>query len=352
MRAVRRLFGVIAVLAVAGASVAFSGVFATDDTGSPVADSRLPPATEPVRREDLSESTQADGTLGFARERKLNSGVAGMVTWSAPASSTVRRGGKLFEVDGVPVWLMYGVRPMYRTLKPKDEGPDVEQVERNLAALGYTGFTVDDEYTELTAKAVKRWQEDHDLKETGMIGPDRIVFAPTAVRIKSADGAVGDQTGPGQPVLTTTGTEQVVTFELDVAESAQVKAGTKVTVTLPSGVDAAGKVAAVGRTATVGSQEDPTPKIKITVRFDKPNQVKGLDQAPVTVNLRGRTRKNVLTVPVSALLAQPGGGFAILVVENGYAREMKVGLGLFAQGRVEVTGEGLQAGMSVGMPKI
>jgi len=352
VRVVKGLLGAVGVLAVAGASVAFTGVFAPDSTKDRPVNSRLPPATERVERGDLSETTQLDGTLGFARERKLNSGDTGMVTWTAPAGSTVRRGGKLYEVNGVPVRLMYGSRPMYRTLKPGDEGPDVRQVEKNLAALGYTGFTVDDEYTEVTASTVKQWQEDHDLKETGLLGPDRVVFAPGAVRIKSADQAAGDQTGPGQPVLTTTGTEHVVTFQLDVTQGEQVKVGAKVSVTLPDGTDAVGRISAVGRTATVNDQDNGTAKIKISVGFDHPNKIKGVDQAPVTVNLRARTHKNVLSVPVGALLARPGGGFAIQVVENGVVRELKVELGLYAQGRVEVTAVGLRAGMSVGVPKI
>ncbi|CAM5668231.1 hypothetical protein SBADM41S_01988 [Streptomyces badius] len=70
---------------------------------------------------------------------------------------------------------MYGSGPMYRTLKPGDKGRDVEQLERNLAELGYTGFTPDQEYTELTAAAVKRWQKSHDARQTGKVGRGRHV---------------------------------------------------------------------------------------------------------------------------------------------------------------------------------
>ena len=76
------------------------------------------------------------------------------------------------------------------------------------------------------------------------------------------------------------------------------------------------------------------------------------DQSPVTVNLTGETRKGVLTVPVNALLALPGGGFGLQVVRGGTTREVKVELGMFAEGRVEVSGGGLREGMKVGVPKI
>lgn len=100
------------------------------------------------------------------------------MTWTPRTGSTVKRNERLYEVDGRAVWLMYGSGPMYRTLKPGDRGRDVEQLERNLAELGYTGFTPDDEYTELTAAAVKRWQKSHDSERTGTVGPQDIAFSP------------------------------------------------------------------------------------------------------------------------------------------------------------------------------
>ncbi|AJT65910.1 hypothetical protein T261_4256 [Streptomyces lydicus] len=56
-------------------------------------------------------------------------------------------------------------------------------------------------------------------------------------------------------------------------------------------------------------------------------------------------------MPVNALLALPGGGFGVQVVEGGRAREVRVKLGMFGQGRVEITGGGLKPGMKVGVPK-
>ncbi|WP_405501448.1 peptidoglycan-binding protein [Streptomyces niveus] len=352
MRRGRVLAAGVAVLAVAAGSVAL-----TQLGGSDRADARqntgLPPDTAAVQRGDLRDSAQADGKLGYDKQRKVNAGAAGTMTWTPPTGSTVERDGRLYEIDGLAVRLMYGSGPMYRTVKPGDRGRDVEQVERNLAVLGYTGFTPDDEYTDLTAAAVKRWQKAHDREQTGTLGPRDVVFAPGEVRIKSIGTPVGDLAQPGAPVLTTTGSERVVTFALDVAESALAKAGTKVTVDLPDGTSAPGTVSSVGRTAKPGDDpQDSEPKVTLTVSFDKPDKVGGFDQSPVTVNLTGETRKNVLSVPVNALLALPGGGFGLQVVEKGTARDVKVELGMFAEGRVEVSGGGLREGMKVGVPSL
>ncbi|WP_203228177.1 peptidoglycan-binding protein [Streptomyces sp. CFMR 7] len=355
MRRRRAVAAVAAVLAVTAGTIAVTQMGGDGGGTAPdgAKNTGLPPATAPVERGDLQDSAQADGTLGYDRQRKVNAGAAGTLTWTPRTGSTVRRNERLYEVDGHPVRLLYGSGPMYRTLKPGDTGRDVEQLERNLAALGYTGFTPDTEYTELTAAAVKRWQKAHGEKQTGKVGPGDIAFAPGKVRIKSVETPVGDLARPGAPVLTTTGDERIVTFELDVAESALAKAGTKVTVELPDGTSAPGTVSSVGRTAKPGKDpQDDGPKVTLTVSFDRPEKVGGFDQSPVTVNLTGETREDVLTVPVNALLALPGGGFGVEVVTGGSVREVKVELGMFAEGRVEVSGGGLREGMKVGVPKI
>ncbi|MEU5954952.1 peptidoglycan-binding protein [Streptomyces sp. NPDC047525] len=345
---------VVALLAITGGGVAVTALADNGKDRSTQADAGLPPATAAVERGDLSSGTQSDGTLGYAKERKVNAGTTGTLTWSTGNGSTIERDGRLYEVNGVPVRLMYGTEPMYRTLKTGDEGNDVRQLEENLQALGYgAGLAVDDEYTAGTAAAVKQWQKAHDQKQTGRVGPEQIAFSPGGVRVKSTDSAVGDQVAPGKPVLSTTGSERVVRFQLDVAEGKLAKVGTKVTVDLPDGSTAKGEVASVGKTAKPGDDPaDKTPKIPVTVSFDDPGKVDGFDQSPVTVNLTGETRKDVLSVPVNALLALPGGGYGVQVVEHGRARQVKVELGMFGQGRVEVTGGGLRDGMKVGVPKI
>ncbi|MFD8206846.1 peptidoglycan-binding protein [Streptomyces sp. NPDC059695] len=361
----RRLgLALLTVVALAGGGVAVTALATPEKPSPDPADGKgLPPATAPVTRGDLTDSSQQDGTLGHLGERKINAGgPGGTLTWLAAPGSVVRRDERLYEVDGEAVRLMYGDEPMYRTLRTGDKGKDVRQLEENLAALGYTGFDVDEEYTAKTAAAVARWQKSHDLKQTGTLGPDRIAFAGSAVRVETgADSgtgsgggdriATGDRVTPGSPVLTVTGSEKVVSFKVPASQAGTARTGTRVQVTLPDGTRLPGRVSAVGRTATAGEDpQDRTPKIDITVSFDDPARAKGVDRSPVTVELSGTTRRDVLSVPVNALLALPDGGFGVQVVEDGAARDVRVELGLFAQGRVEISGEGLRAGMKVGVP--
>ncbi|MET8755305.1 peptidoglycan-binding protein [Streptomyces sp. NPDC004667] len=361
------LVGTVAVvLAVSGGGYALLDRPARDD-GRQHADG-LPPATDEVRRGDLGSGSRVDGTLGYAGERKLSAAGPGVLTWIAAEGSAVERDGRLYEVNGRPVRLMYGSTPMYRPLKAGDKGDDVKQLKRNLVALGHgTGLDASDgTFTEGTSAAVKRWQKAHKEKETGEVAREDIAFAAGPQRVKRGDAALGDEPGPGKPVLTVTGTERVVRFQLDAAKADSAKTGDKVTVRLPGGTGASGKIDSVGSTAASDDQNgggsggggggggggDQKAKVEVTVVFDNPGDVKGPDQSPVSVSLTGETRTGVLSVPVNALLALSGGGFGVQVVENGRTRDVKVELGMFGNGRVEVTGGDLKEGMRVGVPKI
>jgi hypothetical protein len=77
------------------------------------------------------------------------------------------------------------------------------------------------------------------------------------------------------------------------------------------------------------------------------------DQAPVQVGIATARVPSALVVPVTALLAQSGGGYAVEVVGPGTRNHLaRVLLGLFddADGLVQVTGSGLAAGQKVVVP--
>jgi hypothetical protein len=79
------------------------------------------------------------------------------------------------------------------------------------------------------------------------------------------------------------------------------------------------------------------------------------DQAPVQVGITTDSVPDALVVPVTALLAQSSGGYAVEVVGAGAGAGnhlVAVSLGLFddADGLVQVTGSGLAAGQEVVVP--
>ncbi|MEV0615320.1 peptidoglycan-binding protein [Nonomuraea sp. NPDC050404] len=312
----------------------------------------LPPATTTVSRQTLNDTRDADGELGYGPVTTATSRKPGTITWLPDSGATVTRGKSLYRLDNKPVTLMYGDTPAYRDLKIGVEGKDVENLERNLSKLGYDGFTVDEEFTYDTYEAVLEWQEDRGLDETGVVELGRVVFAPGKVRVESLDAEKGQPAAPGQKVLTYTGTEKVITVQLEADDQRMAKKGAKVEVTLPDGKSVDGKITEVATVIVPGqNNEDPETLVEALVSIGNAKSAKGLDKASVDVTFTASQRKNVLTVPVAALVALQEGGFGLEVIENNKSRYIAVETGLFAGGKVEVTGDGLSEGMTVGMPK-
>jgi len=94
----------------------------------------------------------------------------------------------------------------------------------------------------------------------------------------------------------------------------------------------------------------PETRIEAVVSLDDPAAVTDIEAAVVTVLFTADERKNVLALPVAALVALAEGGYGVEVVEGSATRYIRVQTGLFANGLVEVTGDGLAEGMTVGMP--
>lgn len=347
--------GTVAAVVAVGAGVAAAVGFGGADPGTATA-SALPPATATVTRQTLVDSESFSGELGFGASRSAAARRNGTVTWLAATGSLVKRGKPLYAVDTEKVVLLYGSLPAYRTLRSGDEGTDVKQLEQNLKALGYDGFTVDDEYTSSTAEAVQEWQDDLGLDETGRVEPGQIVYASGEVRIEGHEAEVGDVVQPGGSLLSYTGTARQVVVELEVDDQRLAKKGAKVEVTMPDGKEVAGKVSLVETVVTTpaagaGGDSEPETTIEVTVTVDDLKALAGFDQASVDVSFTAAERPDVLTVPVAALLALAEGGYGLEVVEGSATRIVAVQTGLFASGRVEVTGAELTEGMTVGIAK-
>ncbi|QWB24155.1 MULTISPECIES: peptidoglycan-binding protein [Streptomyces] len=399
---------VVAAVAVVGA-LGLGGGGGQDDSSAPPRSG----STVPVTRATLTERTTVDGQLGYGTEIPLPVKSTGTVTWLPTEGRTVERGGTLLRVDDRPVVLLYGTLPMYRDLglttgtgqgtpgtrqdagnegdaqgtrdaqgradgtseapapsgspAPADvgaggtagtggarstlRGMDVLQFESNLAALGYTGFTIDEEFTDVTARAVKRWQKSLGLPQTGTVGVGDIVYSAGKVRIGHAGVRLGSAVT--EDVLTYTGTSRKVVVNASAAEDSWAVRGAAVTIGLPDGTSVKGEVASVGKKATdpeegggEGGSGAPTVPVTITVKDQK--SVGRLESAPVTVEYVGRERADVLTVPVAALVALAEGGHGL---ETADGRFVAVKTGLFADGRVEVSGSAVREGMKVRIPE-
>jgi peptidoglycan hydrolase-like protein with peptidoglycan-binding domain len=168
--------------------------------------------------------------------------------------------------------------------------------------------------------------------------------------------------GAGEVVLSTTSTQQLVQLKVKPEQQQLARRGETVAVQLPGGGEARGRITQVGTVASesTGSDEEKgspssesgeSATIPVTIALD--HHVHHLDQAPVSVELVKSVRRNVLTVPATALIATAGGGYAVETLESSSRGEndrrvtVPVTPGMFADGYVQVEGAGVREGMTV-----
>ena len=357
-RAHRTAAGAVALVAAAGAG----GWVAADARGGT---GEAPPATPAtgtaeVVRTDVANRRALSGTLGYAGTYAVDAGGPGTLTRLPAIGTVLVRGAAAFEVDGAPVVLMYGSRPVWRPFEPgMTDGADVRQLEANLKALGHgSGLTVDRHFSAATSRAVRRWQRAAHLPVTGTVPLGQVVFVPGPVRVSGLDATLGRQLQPGAPVLHGTGDRRAVTAQVDPAQVPNLHVGDHVVVTMPDGSPRDGRVTAIGTTAVQPATgedgpDDQPPTAPVTVVVA--GSVGGfLDQSTVQVAVTQDLSPQVLAVPVTALHALPGARYEVVVVATGGARRhvpVEVGLLDETTNLAEVAGPGLAEGQRVEVPR-
>ena len=101
-----------------------------------------------------------------------------------------------------------------------------------------------------------------------------------------------------------------------------------------------------------GGSGSTTATVPVFIKLKRLGDVRGIQQAPVQVSIITGRVTNALSVPVTALLARPG-GYAVETVDAGGERHLvPVDLGAFddANGLVQVRGSALSAGQRVVVP--
>ncbi len=345
----RRAAVIVIVLLLAAAGTAGAIVVLRDGQAAPAASDEITLTAAPITRGEVVDTESVDGKLQYVDARSIPASADGVVTWAPTEGAIVTRGKPLLRVDTEPVVLMYGSVPLYRTLEPGVEGRDAKQLEENLKALGYADdFTVDSEYTWATADAVEEWQDDVGLPETGTVDSSQVVFEPREVRVSEVKVAKGARVNAAAAALTVTGTQSIVHVDLEAARQNLVTKNQEVTVTMPGGSTAKGKVTSVGTVAQTDQDGNATIGVDITVSTKEEGRI---DQLPVTVELVSERATDVLSVPIEALLGLREGGFGVEVMkDDGTTQIVQVKTGVYGGGRVEITGTGLQEGMKVGVP--
>jgi hypothetical protein len=345
-----------------------------------------PANTAKVETRTLSARVSVSGALTYrgapdGSPYSVINQVGGIYTELPAPGQVISQGQVLYRVNDTPVVLLYGSTPAYRTLSAGATGADVTELNSDLVALGDATSAqlspTSTSFGSATTTALKRLQAALGVTQNGTLTLGQAVFEPTAVRVTILSAPLGGNTQTGQTVMQATSTARQVQVALDASKQSDVAVGDKVTITLPNNQNTPGVVASVGTVATCpassasggsspgaaaqgtgtcasgGSGASTTPTVAMDVTPSDPAATGTWDQAPVLVSITTANVPSALVVPVTALLAQSGGGYAVEVVDPGGINHLvAVSLGLFddADGLVQITGSDLAAGQRVVVP--
>ncbi len=376
----RRKTWVLVAATVLAAAIATGGVVVMSGAKHQALAAPQPQAfTANVERRTLSATVSQAGTLTY-RARSDGSPYAvinqahGTYTNLPAAGQVIAQGHVLYRVDDRPVVLLDGSTPAYRALSAGASGPDVAELNADLVTLGYATRAqlspTTASFDPATTAAVMKLQAALGVTQDGALPLGLVVFEPTAVRVTSVPAQLGGITQAGETVMQGTSTSRQVQVALSASEQTTMAVGDKVSITLPDNRITSGVVSSVGAVATCppssgsgGSRSgaaapggdtcssgSATPTIAVGVTPSDPAAIGRWDQAPVQVGITTATVSNALVVPVTALLAQAGSGYAVEVIGAGAHNHLvPVSLGLFddADGLVAVTASALAAGQEV-----
>jgi peptidoglycan hydrolase-like protein with peptidoglycan-binding domain len=294
--------------------------------------------------------------------------------------STIKNGERLAEIDGEPLFALTGSVPAWRDLLPGESGPDVAELQKSLASLGYYyGGDTPGYFGSATQDAVALYYEHlgYTPPSTGGVPVTDVVFlASLPATVVAVNGATGDQAG--QPFLELAPRGSLaLTGELPPAYAGQVKSGLKVliydevtgihatgtvasvepaTTTTPigtvvdvgSGASSAGSGSASSGSASSGASgsgstgssgsSGAAPFVPLTVRPSAPLAT-ALNGENVLVTVEtGQTEGPVLTVPVAAVVTTASGkSYVTVVAAAGKQTDVPVTPGISENGYVEVT---------------
>jgi peptidoglycan hydrolase-like protein with peptidoglycan-binding domain len=311
------------------------------------------PVTAVLKVRTISNDATYDGVVIHAVAMPIATRTTGRLTAIADEGTTVAAGQTLFEVDAHPTVLLLGTTPAWRDISfASTPGPDVKQLQDNLVAIGLDPdhrITADGTFSDATAQAIIRWQEQLGVTATGSLSLGSVLFEPSPIIVGVHQVSVGASVAPGTALADAQLAAVTMQFTLPADARSVIAIGQAVDVTMPDRSSAKATIASIG-TAT-----DATSGNTITVGRGT-IEAKGAatavpDLATIKVRVSQTIGDQVLVAPAAALTSHVDGTFTVTVVNgDGSLRSMVVKPGVSANGSVAITGDGVAADTKVLLP--
>lgn len=303
-----------------------------------------PTLTAPVVLKQLGTSLQAGGKLVAAGSETITVGSISVPGAQAIVTADVvhvgqriRNGTVVAQVAGRPVFAFAGQTPMYRSLSSGDTGPDVAQLQHDLASIGYTITDTAGTYGPSTSAALGALYHNAGYAPpssfaAGRKAPRLIVEPQSEVvfltqlpaTVASTKETVGKSVG--SPAVSLTYGSVVVDATLNPAQGYLIEPGDHATVRLGSHM-LVGVVRSVKRSmrARVASATIALHGVAAHAHIGS--------QVPVTIDTASSTART-LAVPIGALYAD-GSGSAYVILTHGH-RHLSVNVGQAVGGYVPI----------------
>ena len=328
------------------------GLTDADGATTPEAPAADKTSTATATTRTLTESVTVDGVVGYGTSRALPIASQGLVTEAPESGDVLEPGDTAVRIGDSPVTLIEGDMPLHRNLEVSEpgavdeagnavkdpQGIDVEQVQQFLIDHGFDGVAdnqygadtrlseVDGIYGPATRDAVKEWQRSVGLAPTGIIDRTQMIAIAGPVRVESVSAV-----GVSFTSLVVSDVEVTLEATVQPAERSAFAVGRLVDVIIAGTTQLQAKVTETTRVTqpdgSVGYRVEAEP---VTPLPDGVESVELQSIEPIV--------ENAITVPVTALIALEGGGWAVETVVDSTIVLKTVQLGVVVDAVAEVTG--------------
>jgi len=323
---------------------------------------RLTPT--PASSTSGSTASSAAGSSSSTSSGAGTAAASGTLTTLAAVGSTIKVGGTFYTVNEEPVVAMYGPLPAYRDMASGDTGTDVTQLQQGLVDLGYDPGSVDGTFGSATMTAVEDWQKAEGWTVDGTVHLGQVVFVAGPSRVIAQLATVGEGVSSGTQILSVGPESPIVTTSESSSQLGLLTEGQAVQVQLPDNAIVIGKVTSVGGATSASSSGSSSSgsssgaassssgsgATAATVALNDPALGNSLAGSSVNVIVTTNSVKDVLAVPLGALLATSAGQFVVQVPNpDGSLANVSVNPSVYddTRGVVAVPGANLSPGERV-----
>jgi multidrug efflux system membrane fusion protein len=279
----------------------------------------------------------------------------------APVGSIIKVGGTFYTVDQQPVVAVHGTLPAYRDMQDGQSGTDITQLQESLVALGYNPGSVDGTFGTATVDAVEAWQSKEGWTADGIVHLGQVVFVPGPSRVIAQLATIGNTVSSGTQILSIGPQSPIVTTSESSTQLGLLSQGQHIDIQLPNNSIVVGKVTSVGTASstsstsssgggTGGSSSSSTASTPVTIALNTPALGNSIAGSSVNVIVTTASVKDVLAVPLGALLATSSGNYIVQVTgTNGTLTNVSVNPTVYddTRGIVAVPGARLTPGERV-----